>query len=870
MARGKRVKYSDIVMGALVTAVFLMAGYIVTSIDHSGGGGGGGVHHNTVSLRNRDNDASCPPCVDDDSQATTDDCDCPVCAAASGHPNSNNDDDAVVLFPSHGDPQSRLMEWGWHRFDSLYYNMNATLAQRVCTRANNDAKNNGGGGGGSGGGGGGGASAKQVRAFCARAAPLSPTPHVSLMRDGGDILLYWPRKSRSTKSTGSWGLHYLPKTLMDLGAPSYMWKVTNHWNEMVGGGLREHPVRDFNNLTQTDEQTLVVIKPELQGMSLKKVPQLRMVGWLLGFHRSVAHLFAKNPLRRIGNVHHSQKMFMGVGAQPLMVPMHFSTERADAWRARRRSDGETKLNWVLYDTDIFEIEYWERLEKDLRKDIPDARVMRFVGFNSVKKVLELYEKVKVTIDFDMPGSEAINFEGTKYECIPVIGNRMIGYDNFDLPIPSFYKVDKHNYTQVLHVVRSSLLDYKQRVDDTRLLREKDALMPAFHRRDAGMHFFTRSMLFYTVARSVDELRAIAPFILGVMNVATLAKIEILVPSLTAFRRDQDALLRLMDLQKYGDANAYLKFTEIPANRTHDLPDALLPFVLPPRSKGHVYTVVADVGSLFLGRDVLNAYAKAMLDNDLPILSHAERDATGGIGGGAASPFTMMRSERYWKEYRCDFGGDDDAYEAHKHARDGPPLEEYLKRAGRRATRKAGANGDGNGSGARRIVGGWEGDTGGGELTAHGNVLYNFFAGTGKCITRSFDVEAMNEAARALPLDILVVSDRAHEHPGYLHGLRAFKVRSHAGHAHDGSSGDGMTRMLPHSPHHQMVLYYMPDWRVDLDELRRRDDVADLVEMLDPLVHQPMWMQLMPYMPVPYKELTMLRPRSYGRSSVLDA
>lgn len=74
-------------------------------------------------------------------------------------------------------------------------------------------------------------------------------------------------------------------------------------------------------------------------------------------------------------------------------------------------------------------------------------------------VTEIYRKAKAVIDFNNQAIEGINYEGAIFDCVNIVGDNMAASDDMDLPVPSYYKVDRFNYSNVCIVYCAHCSDF---------------------------------------------------------------------------------------------------------------------------------------------------------------------------------------------------------------------------------------------------------------------------------------------------------------------------------------------------------------------------------------------------------------------------
>eukprot|EP00455_Lapot_gusevi_P005098 TRINITY_DN12147_c0_g1_i3.p1 TRINITY_DN12147_c0_g1~~TRINITY_DN12147_c0_g1_i3.p1 ORF type:complete len:577 (+),score=184.36 TRINITY_DN12147_c0_g1_i3:176-1732(+) len=305
----------------------------------------------------------------------------------------------------------------------------------------------------------------------------------------------------------------------------------------------------------------------------------------------------------------------------------------------------TKRNLVLYDRRSLDFD-WPRLQEELRKEIPDAQVMKLEG-QSREEVIKLMREAKATVVFDMVGGNSLNFEAVLFGACTILGTNLQGPSFQDLPIPSYYHIDKYNFSSMYTMVREVLLNYPKHVPQFSTFRRASWLMPHILARNVRLVFSSRDIMFRTYCRTFDECRAALALVFSIRALFPLAWVEVLTPQSFNVLRDNDGILNVAPYESFFR----LVQTWTPLMRPLTVDQEYVPraamFTQLTDLDAHRYTVFLEPRTLLLGREFVNEAVRMLSDPayPLPFVGGPQHDGPQGWGP------VVAESKTYWKLVR---------------------------------------------------------------------------------------------------------------------------------------------------------------------------------------------------------------------------
>lgn len=493
----------------------------------------------------------------------------------------------------------------------------------------------------------------------------------SLISSPGRVLSWLPMRAGHA-STGPWVMHALANELARLGVPTKMFQQTRHIPGYYDASLNVDWGKDSVDWSDPwfDAEDLILVSPEGNGWfpdasydTHLKPRQGRVIKWILGWHGSPEGQTQSTQLP-IPFTAYSGSAFYSPRLTPLWAPDPLAVRDAAALYDRA-SAAIKKEKLVLIDND-------SPFPESVRKALPDVKFQVFSGFTREQSI-ELYQRAMVTVDFGLGGGEAINSEGTLFDCVTVISYDRFGTSNYDFAFPQRYKVNRFNETNLAQLIRDAVDNYDTRILEFR--RYKQVVTAAQQRfvRDLAVYFHARDVVFYLYAPDLETLVACHATIVSIKHVYPLARIELLTP----FTRDDVSHTHAMlFFRQHADMLHWVSWQQMPREHTSEPADPLHLFLTRTSRKFSAFTVMVPHATvLLLGSDFLNEQVRFIETNKLIALAFAAPDididrgtphqsdgakATGAAAAaaaGAAAPsisidphaLVVVQSSAYWSQ-----------------------------------------------------------------------------------------------------------------------------------------------------------------------------------------------------------------------------
>ena len=108
---------------------------------------------------------------------------------------------------------------------------------------------------------------------------------------------------------------------------------------------------------------------------------------------------------------------------------------------------------------------------------------------------DLYKQVKMTIDCRNPGVEFINYEATLYDVMTLACDLRTTRNVFDFPVPSQYHFNPRDWTEFIHLVHDSMVNYEERIEDFKHFKRLSRSSSQMAKVQTDIHYFSRDVLF---------------------------------------------------------------------------------------------------------------------------------------------------------------------------------------------------------------------------------------------------------------------------------------------------------------------------------------------------------------------------------------
>ncbi len=226
-------------------------------------------------------------------------------------------------------------------------------------------------------------------------------------------------------------------------------------------------------------------------------PYGRTFRWIVGLHH--AHHYGgykvSDPTSHcIGANFHLGRARMCSNSGVVACPLYMY-HRTRSLEVTPESRKQTKKNIILFDNDQDEIPM-EQLKADVMKlgGLDDLVVYISQG-RKKSDMPDFYKTVKMTIDCHNPGVEFINYESTLYDTMNLACDLRATRNVFDFPVPSKYHINPSNWTQLVHLVHDSMINYEERIDDFKHFKQVSRTMSQMAKNQVDMLYFSRDITF---------------------------------------------------------------------------------------------------------------------------------------------------------------------------------------------------------------------------------------------------------------------------------------------------------------------------------------------------------------------------------------
>eukprot|EP01032_Pedospumella_encystans_P017615 gene17616-biopygen14379 len=257
-------------------------------------------------------------------------------------------------------------------------------------------------------------------------------------------------------------------------------------------------------------------------------PYGRTNKWVIGLHQSHTSLMyaGSDPTAHcIG-----ANFFLGRGrmcSSSGVIPCpQYEFHRTRSLEVTPETRKTLKKNIILVDDDQLDINM-ALFKSDLMKlgGLDDLVILLSRGRKKAE-MPDLYKQVKMTIDCRNPGVEFINYEATLYDVMTLACDLRTTRNVFDFPVPSQYHFNPRDWTQFIHLVHDSMVNYEERIEDFKHFKRLSRSSSQMAKVQTDIHYFSRDVLFRTYCGSYAECRRVYPWAVAVWTLYPMAMIEV--------------------------------------------------------------------------------------------------------------------------------------------------------------------------------------------------------------------------------------------------------------------------------------------------------------------------------------------------------
>lgn len=279
--------------------------------------------------------------------------------------------------------------------------------------------------------------------------------HINLhsdLKSIGRIIIFHPSQG---VTGGPAALNYLHCALVNAGFNAFMHTPNYHY-------ISTNCSRPISDDFAPSSKDLIIV-PE--NAFIEKFPQWREHGarvlvYMLGLHVPLVEQHRTDVIWAPSSTY-TRDIFLATGKQVLFAPLEqrlYEMQKKDASVQRRENPYvhlKNKENLIFLDNDfVFPSSLRRSLELLPLKPPVTFKVLSNIHYSEVHV---WFQRAKVIIDLGLPGVERINYEGALFDGIILVANTLNGADPNDFPVPTQFKLDTRNETQMFEIIKGMLV-----------------------------------------------------------------------------------------------------------------------------------------------------------------------------------------------------------------------------------------------------------------------------------------------------------------------------------------------------------------------------------------------------------------------------